>query len=661
MIAVVAAAALAQPAPQMPSLDEAFRIALGKAGLSPQAARFDPSIVPFYRQAEFTIPFFNACYDDVWRIPFLMETQKRELFVASGRPVDQITTASRMLGDGARRQLLGNPAQAALDAAKQPGSLQTALNKMKDQGLISTAIPSTADVPKETAEAAALLIEISLAAKPLRDSAFASIDDLDAEFRRETTTPDNHADPAVHQRLVDLYGKPQMSYLYGAAQELAAAAVEARGLLGSVGAAEYRFTVETSWGVISLTGAGQDSHDGRPSFIRIDTSGNDTYINPASTASAANWASFCIDTDGSDRYLSHADLSTTKIESWPARGAHREALGPAAAAFGIAVLVDSDGSDLYRTARAGLGSAFFGSAILLDTAGDDVYDGYADGQGFAKFGIGILEDLAGDDEYSGFQQVQGVGLTKGAGLLVDRRGRDSYVANTGIVDFPSPQDSNQNVSMSQGAGYGVRSDYLTGKSLSGGVGMLYDVEGDDTYTSAVFGQGTGYWEGIGILWDDKGADRYDGFWYVQGASAHFGLGYLEDGKGNDEYDAARNMAQGAGHDFGPGILLDRDGDDRYTGPNLSQGAGNANGIGVFIDMRGDDIHQARGIAVGQCSEAQPGSLRERALCLGLFMDFGGRDQYPSGFPYATNTESALNWRGKLPTASESQLGIFWDR
>jgi len=324
-------------------------------------------------------------------------------------------------------------------------------------------------------------------------------------------------------------------------------------------------------------------------------------------------------------------------------------------------LIDDQGDDTYRSVRAAFGSATFGVAYLGDYGGNDVYDSYADAEGFGHYGIGILDDTSGSDKYYGFTQVQGVGLPHGVGMLIDGTGDDEYDANDKVLDFPSAQSADHNNSMSQGAGYGFRADYLTGHSQSGGVGLLYDLEGKDHYSCGVFGQGVGYWEGVGILWDDAGDDTYLGQWYVQAASAHFGIGYLEDVAGNDHYQALMNMALGAGHDFSIGMLVDRDGADVYKAPSLSLGAGNANGIGVFVDCAGDDSYEASGITLGSAAEAQKASLRERALCLGVFLDLGGNDTYPESSSWAKNGNRGPNWNFKNARAAESQVGVFLDR
>ncbi|MCH7904221.1 MAG: hypothetical protein IH944_06590 [Armatimonadetes bacterium] len=642
-------------------LDNDFAIALGAAGLTANTAVFDPEMLAIYAQGEFATPLYRVCHTEPWRTPFYLGMYRRALKVTAGDPAATLSTASRMIGLGSRRSLLGNPIAQAEERIKVEKPLRAALTKMKAQGLIVGAIPSADDVPFEVRSAAALVLEVALDAIKYRRASFSDIDDIALEYSRVLAV-EAEADPQAYKALVDLYRTVEMKYLLAASQDLAAAVQKAQSKAQVVSASEsYGYRVSTVWGEIVLTGGDDSMHEDNPTLLLIDTGGSDTYLNVPSNASSTNWLSVVIDTHGSDSYLSDLALKQIAVPDWDGRKDGQRELGPGAAAFGVTFLVDSLGDDLYRTHRTGLGSAVFGASMLIDMDGNDVYDAYTSAQGFGRFGVGVLEDLAGDDSYSGFMQVQGVGLTAGFGAVIDRAGDDTYVANDTVIDMPSAQSAEHNFSMAQGAGFGVRSDYLTGHSLSGGVGLLYDIKGSDSYSCAVFGQGTGYWQALGMLWDDAGDDKYYGMWYVQGASAHFGLGYLEDKAGADEYIAVMNMAQGAGHDFGTGYLIDRGGNDTYRAPNLSLGAGNANGIGIFYDAAGDDVYESRGTTLGKANAATKGSIRERALCLGVFIDMSGVDTYPDGTPWARNGVKTASWTDRAPTPAESQLGVFWDK
>ena len=119
------------------------------------------------------------------------------------------------------------------------------------------------------------------------------------------------------------------------------------------------------------------------------------------------------------------------------------------------------------------------------------------------------------------------------------------------------------------------------------------------------------------------------------------------------------MAIGAGHDFSLGVLIDEEGNDTYDAPNLSLGGGNDNGIGIFWDKSGDDIYNVEAATtLGRANiTAVRGGLRDSLLCLGLFLDTGGKDKYSK--PFARNnsswTQKGLNT--KEPLEMEKGVGL----
>jgi hypothetical protein len=643
------------------SLDAEFDAALGMLGLTPRTARFDPDLLRLFTQSEFASVTFQTMHADVWRAPFYADRWRKQFSAAAGKPSELAALGGRMLGLGVRRTLLGDPIAAAAEFAKKPGALEVVIESLRRRGTVQGVAPDLRPVPPKVREAAALVLQVVLDIVPYRRAAFAKVSNLTRAYQSLVA-----AEPevvAADQTLLglDVMRAVDLKFLLAGASDFLLAAEAASTMLADHPPFRpFRWEIETAWGRVVLSGGTDDRYEG-PHLLVIDLGGNDTYLNLPATPSANQWASVVIDAAGNDRYLSDQRLADIPVEKFEPRKTQSGPLGPASALFGYACLFDLDGDDLYRTHRPGIASATYGVAALQDLRGNDRYDGYANALGFGQFGIGVLEDLAGDDLYDGFTQVQGHGQTSGFGLLMDRQGDDRYRANDQVIDFPSPQSREHNVSMAQGAGNGRRADYLDGHSLSGGIGILYDQGGNDQYACGVFGQGVGYWEGIGFLWDDAGNDQYEGQWYVMGASAHFAIGFLEDQAGDDRYTALMNMALGAGHDFGYGMFIDRAGSDRYSAPNLSLGAGNANGIGIFVDLFGDDQYQSLGVTLGRGAEAPKGSLRERGLTLGLFLDLAGTDQYPESATWAKNGERAANWTDRGPTPAESQAGVFWDR
>jgi hypothetical protein len=311
-----------------------------------------------------------------------------------------------------------------------------------------------------------------------------------------------------------------------------------------------------------------------------------------------------------------------------------------AARNGIAMLFDlGDADDEYRSLRGSQGAAHLGVGVLWDGGGDDTYVAEANAQGSAQFGIGLAVDAGdGADTRSSFTFSQGFGFVGGAGALVDGGGDDQYLCDLGdpaaggLPVYLSPQrPDNGNTSFCQGAGFGSRNDSSALSSLSGGLGILRDAGGDDTYDASVFAQGTGYWEGIGILSDADGSDRYDAYWYVQGAAAHYAVGLLADGgDGGDAFNLLRSsqlMTLGAGHDYSLGAVLDDGGHDRYFVQGLSVGASNCNGVGLFVDNAGNDEYVGAsdlGSGVGNVSSE---CLGRDAASIGVMIDAAGTDLY----------------------------------
>lgn len=642
---------------QAQSLDNLFETALGTAGLTIESARFDPATVPFYYQPRFESLAFRQFSNHPWRTPFVVQNYRDELSRSSDNVSEVISTGSRLLGVGVSRSLLGNPIARAEQIARRPDGLTQVLNQMREAGLIKDASPSQANLPEPVKQAAALVLQVALDTVPMRRSALLTVPSPDAFYDRLQTPA--LADDALARHSLD-EERFQLNYMAAAGQDLAMAATAARTLLLGVATDEkFDWRLNTAWGTIVLSG-GTDSRWESGVLLLIDTGGNDQFIGLPANRSAQNWLSVVLDGAGNDQYLSHAALARTPVAQFEDRKTAK-APGPGSAAMGISMLYDLRGNDLYRTATPGIASAKGGIAVVSDADGNDIYDAYSEGLGAATFGIGVLEDQVGSDRYSGFSQVQGFGGVLGFGAVIDRLGDDRFEANNQVIDFPSPQTAQSNVSMAQGAGQGRRADFSDGKSASGGIGVLFDLSGNDTYSAGVFAQGVGYWGGTGMLFDSIGNDTYTGGWYVQGASAHFAVGILEDGGGDDTYTAALNMAMAAAHDFSLSYLIDRGGADRYDAPNLSLGAGNANGIGVFLDFDGNDQYKGTGLTLGRAAEAPKGTLRARCLTLGLFYDGQGTDVYPQMANWARDASRVTNWTDRGYTAAESQLGIFWDR
>lgn len=400
--------------------------------------------------------------------------------------------------------------------------------------------------------------------------------------------------------------------------------------------------ITTERGLIVVGTAKNDSYRYPvPPLLIIDGGGDDTY--DFSGYPRRYPLSAIIDVSGNDRYVSSDTTGP----------------GIGGAILGMSVVVDKSGDDYYQGTTITQGCGIFGVGILLDCQGNDVYSAESYAQGCGSFGVGILADSSGNDSLYCVILSQGFGYTKGCGLLINYEGNDKYVAEDDSVINPSSQTKEHNSSLAQGVGFGKRADYIDGHSWAGGIGILCDVKGDDSYSAGLFAQGCAYWFSVGMLLDGQGDDTYDGVWYVQGSGAHFAVGYLDDFGGNDSYKATTNMAIGAGHDFTIGYLNERGGNDTYDAPNLSLGGGNANGIGIFHDHSGDDVYTTHGgTTLGRANVSNKGP-REFLRVFGIFIDGGGNDLYNE--EYAKNKASWIGPSTDPKGDNPYEVGVGIDR
>ena len=270
-------------------------------------------------------------------------------------------------------------------------------------------------------------------------------------------------------------------------------------------------------------------------FLLVDRAGNDTYLDDI----AANWDVYhpiaaVVDLGGNDRYHPSYDWDPIKeayIPSPAANGLGRQAAGM----FGVAVLLDAAGDDSYLCPRACQGYGLFGVGVLIDRGGDDTYKGYDLSQGAADYGFGLLLDTGGGaDKYETLQMSQGYGGSRGIGWLVDDAGDDDYLAiETPIVANWANEGTNW--SGAQGFGFGNRL-LPGGPYVSGGLGGLLDLGGNDTYKCAVMCQGFGYFFGTGLLYDKRGDDKHIvSHKYGMGGATHQSVGIFLDEGGADSY------------------------------------------------------------------------------------------------------------------------------
>jgi hypothetical protein len=351
---------------------------------------------------------------------------------------------------------------------------------------------------------------------------------------------------------------------------------------------DRNFQLDTPLGKVILSGEGNDLHD-ESALLLIDWGGDDVY-----QGGKAGRISIVIDMKGNDVY------------------SHSEDFAQGGGFLGYSYLFDLKGDDLYSAKSFSQGCGFFGVGVLVDGNGEDTYKGEVGVQGTGFFGVGVLSDYSGGDAFDSQFFSQGFGYVKGCGILSDYEGNDQYIIGG---RFPDHREPDYFACLGQGFGFGTR-DFA-----SGGVGILYDRKGNDSYVGEYFVQGSSYWFALGCLIDEEGNDKYIARRYSQGAATHLTIGVLLDRAGNDDY-LSWGVSQGCGHDLGLGLLYDQDGNDKYSSDWLSQGAGNANGIGILLDDQGNDLYSARK------KNNQGYGNRDRDYgSIGLILDQGGKDLY----------------------------------
>jgi hypothetical protein len=331
--------------------------------------------------------------------------------------------------------------------------------------------------------------------------------------------------------------------------------------------------------------------------IIIDFGGDDYYQVKNRGIILENFSSLIIDLAGNDYYQNENSLFTF-----------------GSGICGSSFLFDFKGNDSYLGGDFSLGSGVLGLGLLYDFEGDDYYSGktFAGGSGF--FGFGLLFDFSGNDHYRIFNFGEGFGSTFGFGLLFDREGNDCYYAGGKYLHLPLlPEDYR---SFAQGFAIGFRPD------VSGGIGLLCDLAGNDFYNGDVFCQGCGYWYSLGMLFDENGNDKYYATEYAQGAGIHLAIGILVDKAGDDLYYSRLGPSQGEGHDLAVGILIDEDGDDFYYASG-GQGIGLTNSFGLLLDKNGNDLYFNKEEKFGQGFANQARGFGG----VGLFIDLKGNDLY----------------------------------
>lgn len=474
--------------------------------------------------------------------------------------------------------------------------------------------------------------EFDAALSPLSSREIAALrDSLYTTFTGRNEHGHTVVDRTTGRRLCDLLEKVDQSRLFAAASALARlsspdvleqlASIESEGEVMVEGATGKLIRqVATPSGGIVIGGPEGNTYQldqMQNVAIVVDLGGDDVYHE--GTVGTERPVLIVIDLQGDDQY----------------RGAKPGVQG--SAILGVSMLVDKSGNDVYTARDVAQGSCLGGVGMLIDYQGDDSYTGLRRLQGHAIGGLGLLIDRGGNDRYRAAMWAQGFGGPCGVGLLDDLDGQDHYYAGGLYLD--SYDESPGYEGWAQGVGAGLR------QVANGGIGLIMDGGGDDTYEFDYMGHGGGYWLGVGIARDFGGNDRrlgatekaYDGKARSQrrfqrfgnGFGCHYALGFCFDDLGDDTYDGTV-MGTGFGWDLSVGVLCDFGGNDRYQASGEhTQGSGAQASLGILYDYGGDDVF----LGTGQGYASSRISYHSLPRCGGNFgfvVNYGGTDTYGSG-------------------------------
>jgi len=322
---------------------------------------------------------------------------------------------------------------------------------------------------------------------------------------------------------------------------------------------------------VIVGGFGPDVYSEDADLI-LDLGGDDLYLNNAGGSRKGMPVALVIDWEGNDRYIAKEDFSQ------------------GAGLLGGGFLIDLAGDDTFVSLDGSQGAGLWGIGILYHGNGNGSYSARSFCQGTGQYGLGIIINEQGHDRYVCSYGGQALGMFGGTGILIDKSGEDLYQLGGLHPDFREPDTAT--VSMGQGFGNGIRAEKGT-RGIPGGIGLLIDEKGNDTYIADYFAQGSSYYYGTGILLDMEGNDEYISGRYSQGAGIHSSVGICIDKRGDDFYYASYGVAQGTGHDFGVGFFEDGQGNDEYWGGTLVQGSATNGSIGIFKDLQGSDRYTCK--------------------------------------------------------------------
>jgi len=556
-----------------------------------------------------------------------------------------------------------------LDAAARMDPPQ--LRALLDEARTFLALPAVADQSSNAVEPSLIALKALLASAAqqattalealeaddraaLRAGLAALLDDyLESIYIHQSKTNDNKRTWKLLQRvdaaamhaaadsLLPLLQPKVYNALAAALRKDLAAAPPPPTVPGVTGRLMYAEETPHGWILIGSTDA--NSYDAKIAFA-LDLGGNDTWRAQSTRSDLGAPINVVLDLAGNDRYLAG------------------EPFAQGCGLFGVSLLFDAAGKDVYEGGRGAQGCAFAGVGLLVDAQGDDRYTADAFSQGTALHGTGALLERAGNDVMALGSDGQGYGLPQGVGLLLDVAGNDQRTA-TGTR--PSTYGTaGEFVGRAQGTAFGFRT------VAPGGLGALVDGGGKDVNTVGEFGCGCGYFFGVGVVRDRGGDDQTFASRYGIATGAHHGVGAVFDDAGNDLWDNRHTASIAGNWDLTVSCLFDRAGDDRYLGEGITLGSATITSFAALVDGGGKDVYETGSdLAFARCGHADDVGRGSKSVA--LFLDLGGgKDTYPATSPLQpapANGGTVVRARedtfaeGEAKKTAVSGRGVFVDR
>ena len=425
------------------------------------------------------------------------------------------------------------------------------------------------------------------------------------------------------------------------------------------GLPDFYLEFETRRGLVIFSGTGDDVHDTTdPVLFAVDFGGDDVWRGGFGGAVGPLYRlSVVIDASGADLWTYHQVGDPRDGELLPADFAGREPVGPprsrsnrprqGGAIMGVGAVWDlGEGDDTFESLRLSQGFGLGGIGVLVDESGGGTFRMEGLGQGAGLFGVGLLVTGDRPSSFEVRYRGQGWGGPGGVGILSAGHGPDGYDA-PGSPDLTNPWSVVGGVIQQvQGAGGGVGAGGLV---TSGGLGVLLERGGDDTYRAARGGQGFGIAHGVGLLIDVAGDDEYTGGDWTQGAAARHGSGAVWDGAGDDTWSPispASSSRAGAATAGGTALLFDAAGDDSYVLGSRSGAASASAGRAALLDADGNDQYTllpGATLTLGACEAPE-----EHVMQIAVFADLAGADVFTSTPPEVGNNATWLQPGASAP-------------